>query len=209
MNGALSPNKCEPRSRDGELTGFRQGRRVRNHQKLCVLSVACLIAFSLAARLASRGGPLPSAQAQTAPAPQSPAARLGVFPYPKNNQSADQQQKDENECYGWAKQQTGIDPAAPPPPPPEAKQVKGGGAKGAAGGAAGGAAIGAIAGDAGKGAAIGATAGAVHGRRQQKMANQQAEKQAQAAGGQQQQQTLDTFKKAFSGCMDGRGYPVK
>jgi hypothetical protein len=169
-----------------------------------------LVALGLAELLA---GPLhlrAFPQAQTAPPQQqSPAAKLGVFPYPKNNQDTATQQKDENECYAWSKQQTGIDPAAPPAPPPEAKQAKGGAVKGAAGGAAGGAAIGAIAGDAGQGAAIGATAGAVHGRRQQKKANKQAQQQAQAAAGQQQQQTVDTFKKAFSGCLDGRGYSVK
>ncbi len=183
---------------------------MKNMGRLVLLSMASLAVLGLARLLVNPSKLLASPQAQTAPpANQSPSSRLGVFPYPKNNQSAEQQQKDENECYGWAKQQTGIDPAAPPPAAPEAKQAKGGGAKGAAGGAAGGAAIGAIAGDAGKGAAIGATAGAVHGRRQQKKANKQAEKQSQAAAGQQQQQTLDTFKKAFGGCMDGRGYSIK
>jgi hypothetical protein len=38
-----------------------------------------------------------------------------MFAYPKNNQSADQQLKDENECFASAKQQSGIDPHAPPP----------------------------------------------------------------------------------------------
>jgi outer membrane protein with glycine zipper len=182
---------------------------MRNLEKLIVLFVACMMVAGLAGTVASGSGQQQPAQAQNASAQKSPAASLGVFPYPKNNQDAAQQQKDENECYGWAKQQTGIDPAAPPPPPQEAKQAKGGGAKGAAGGAAAGAAIGAIAGDAGQGAAIGATAGAVKGRRGQKKANKQAEQQAKAAAGQQQQQTLDTFKKAFGGCMDGRGYSVK
>jgi len=177
--------------------------------KEIIVSFGCVVILSLAELPANPSGPGASPQQQTAATQQSPAARLGVFPYPKNKQNAAQQQKDESECYGWAKQTTGIDPAAPPPPPPQAKQAKGGGMKGAAKGAAGGAAIGGIAGDAGEGAAIGATAGAVHGRRQQKKANKQAEKQAQAAAGQQQQQTLDTFKNAFSGCMDGRGYSVK
>ncbi len=182
---------------------------MRKLERLAVLFTACLVTAGLADLLASGLVQQPSSPGQTASAQQSPAARLGMFPYPKNNQSTAQQQKDENECYNWAKQQTGIDPAAPPPPPKEAKKAKGGGAKGAAGGAATGAAVGAIAGDAGEGAAIGATAGAMRGRRQQKKASKQAEKQAQAAAGQQQQQTLDVFKKAFAGCMDGRGYSVK
>ena len=138
------------------------------------------------------------------------AAKLGAYVYPKNNQTPQQQQKDEGECYAWAKQQTGIDPdAASSGQQPQAKQAKGGAVKGGAGGAAGGAAIGAIAGDAGTGAAIGATAGAVRGRRQQKKANKEAEKQAQQQAGAQQQEALNKVKAAFSSCIDARGYSVK
>jgi Glycine-zipper domain len=140
----------------------------------------------------------------------APSAKLGAYVYPKNHQSEAQQAKDENECYAWARQQTGIDPDAPASAQqPEAKQAKGGAVKGGAGGAAGGAAIGAIAGDAGTGAAIGATAGAVRGRRQQKKANKEAEKQAQQQAGAQQQQALNKVKSAFSSCIDARGYSVK
>jgi hypothetical protein len=143
------------------------------------------------------------------PSSGSPASKVGLFVYPQKNQTSEQQATDENVCYSSAQQQTGIDPTAPPPPPKEADKKKGGAVKGAAGGAAGGAAIGAIAGDAGEGAAIGATAGAVHGRRQQKKANKQAAQQAQQQGQAQQQQTLDTFRRAFSACIDSRGYSVK
>jgi hypothetical protein len=137
------------------------------------------------------------------------AAKIGLFVNPKNSQTAEQQAQDENACYSTAQQQTGIDPTAPAAPAPEAAKKQGGGAKGAAGGAAGGAAIGAIAGDAGTGAAIGATAGAVRGRRQQKKANKQAEQQAAQQSQAQQQQKLDTFRRAFSSCMDAKGYSVK
>ena len=47
-----------------------------------------------------------------APAPNSPSASVGLYAYPENNQSASQQAKDENECFGSAKQQTGVDPFA-------------------------------------------------------------------------------------------------
>ena len=155
-------------------------------------------------------GSLLAAQS-TAPPPgsASPAAKVGLFVYPQKNQTPQQQANDEHACYASAQQQTGIDPTAPPPPPQEGKAKKGGGAKGAAGGAAGGAAIGGIAGDAGKGAAIGATAGAIHGRRQQKKANKQAEQQAQQQSQTAQQQQLDTFRRAFSACIDSKGYSVK
>jgi hypothetical protein len=166
----------------------------------------------------------------------SPAKGIGMFAYPKNKQTPDQQLQDENECYASARQNTGIDPQAPAPATPTAedqqaaqKQAaqqagkdagKGGTVKGSAKGAAGGAAIGAIAGDAGTGAAIGATAGAMAGRRQKKKAQKEAGKQAaqQTAEAQQQAQAqtnaqhqagLDTFKRAFSACMDARGYSVQ
>ena len=177
------------------------------------------------------------ASAQNGPPPAwSPAKSLNMFAYPKNNQNPDQQLKDESDCYGSARQNTGIDPQAPPPQAPNAQQQqaaqqqaaqqagssvgKGGTVKGAAGGAAGGAAIGAIAGDAGKGAAIGATVGAIGGRRAQRTKEAQAKQQAaqQTAQGQQQAQAeaqteyqagISTFKRAFSACMDARGYSVQ
>jgi len=178
---------------------------------------------------------VPLAIAQAGPA-WSPAKSIGMFAYPRNGQSSDQQLKDESDCYGSARQNTGIDPQTPAPAGPsvqeqqaaqqqaaqQAKQDVGRGRMlgGAARGAAGGAAIGAIAGDAGTGAAIGATVGAMSGRRRQRMAEQQAQQQAaqQTAIAQQQSQSqaqaqhqdaMDTFKRAFSACMDARGYSVQ
>jgi hypothetical protein len=174
------------------------------------LFIAALATGALA-QTAQGTGTQPAAAQTQPPVAQSPAAaaKLGAYVYPKNHQDAAQQQKDEAECYTWAKQQTGIDPDAPAQAPQQAQQAKGGGAKGAAGGAAGGAAIGAIAGDAGQGAAIGATAGAVRGRRQQKKANKQAEQQAKQQSSAQQQEALAKVKSAFSSCIDARGYSVK
>ncbi len=178
--------------------------------KIIVLASLIFTTTATAPDVVAQTAPAGAAQAQSGGSGRSAlASQLGVFVYPKNNQDQTQQVKDENECYASAKQLSGIDPAAPPPPPQQAQQVKGGGAKGAAGGAAGGAVIGAIAGDAGTGAAIGVTAGAVKGRRQQKKANKQAEQQAQQKTQAQQQQTLETFKKAFLACMDARAYSVK
>ena len=183
----------------------------------------------------------PSTEASASPAAQqsgdtlSPAKRVGMFAYPKNQQSADQQLKDENECFASAKQQSGIDPQAPPPATKtdeqkkaeqqaaadNAKQAKGGRVRGAARGAAGGAAIGAIADDeAGKGAGAGAAAGTMVGGAKQRRANKAAKQQAAQATAQQQQQQeaqakatyqqgIDTFKRAFSACMDARGYSIK
>jgi hypothetical protein len=141
------------------------------------------------------------------PSPQD----LGVFVYPAKGQPAEQQRAEATECYGWAQQQTGIDPTAPPPAPAASQPqgMDGSAVKGAAGGAIAGTAIGAIAGDTGEGAAIGAVAGAMRGRRkakQQKKSQEQAnQQQAQA----QQAYVLETFKKAYGACLEGKGYTVK
>jgi len=129
--------------------------------------------------------------------------------YPAKGQSAKQQQKDEAECYAWAKSQTGYDPAAGPSVAPPPQQATGGErGRGAVRGAVGGAAIGAIAGDAGKGAAIGAGVGIMAGgarQRQKEEANQQASAQYQQQVAQQQKQ----FQRAYGACFEGRGYTVK
>lgn len=130
--------------------------------------------------------------------------------YPAKGQSAAQQQKDEAECYTWAKGQTGYDPAqatqyASAPPQQE---IGGERVRGAARGAAGGALIGAIAGDAGKGAAIGAAGGTMVGgsrQRRKRDENDQAAAQYQQAAGQQQQ----NFQRAYGACFEGRGYTVR
>src|SRR5262247_4299859 len=70
------------------------------------------------------------------------------FIYPSKGQSAQQQEKDKFDCYGWAKGQSGFDPMAPPAPATPAPSrgghsvaggVLGGGALGAGVGAVGGA----------------------------------------------------------------------
>lgn len=130
--------------------------------------------------------------------------------YPAKGQSASQQQKDEAECYTWAKGQTGYDPAQATPyasAPPQ-QEIGGERVRGAARGAAGGALIGAIAGDAGKGAAIGAVGGTMVGgarQRRKRDENDQATVQHQQAAGQQQQ----NFQRAYGACFEGRGYTVR
>ena len=198
---------------------------------LAIIATLCLATPLLAHSVPASDSVRTQKQASVA----SPAKSIGMFAYPKNRQSADQQLKDENECFASAKQQTGIDPQAPPPATKteeqkkaeqqaaadNAKQARGGRARGAARGAAGGAAVGAIADDeAGKGAAAGATAGAMVGGAKQRQANKAAKQQAAQATAQQQQQEeaqakaqhqqrIDTFKRAFSACMESRGYSIK
>jgi len=136
---------------------------------------------------------------------------LKLFVYPSKGQTKQQQKEDEFECYKWAVEQSGIDPLDLPKvaPVPVQSGPTGAGVVGAAKGAAAGAAIGAIAGDAGKGAAIGAVVGGLGGRRQGKQAQAQQNQQAQANAAASEQQTKETFIKAFSVCIEGKGYTVK
>ncbi len=135
-------------------------------------------------------------------------AQSEPFVYPQKGQTKEQQQKDQYECYQWAKQQTGVDPMASAPQAAPSSTPKGGAVRGAAGGAAVGAIGGAIAGDAGKGAAIGAGVGAAGGAIRKRRGEQQ-----QAAAQQQQQAATQeqraTYQRAFGACMEGRGYTVK
>ena len=125
--------------------------------------------------------------------------------YPSNNQPPTKQARDDSDCNGWAKTNTGVDPAAiaaaggpPPPPPPGGQRVAG---------AVVGAGVGAIIGDnsrsAGAGAAVGALAGGAVARGRQAAAAGAAQQQ-QA----QKQQAMATFYKAYGACMTGRGYTV-
>ena len=136
--------------------------------------------------------------------------KLGLFVFPTNDQSKEQQEKDEFDCYKWAVEQSGVDPIAPPKV--EAEKVEtgpdGGAVRGAAGGAIKGAAIGAIAGDAGKGAAIGATAGGMRGVGRSAAKQQGAQQQANTNAKAQEQALMDSFVKAFTVCLEGKGYKV-
>src|SRR5215469_2598143 len=166
-----------------------------------------------------------------------PGAWANPFIYPSKGQTAQQEQKDKNECYEWASQQTGFDPAqeleeqqaaaararqqsqqAQQAAVQQIESTQGQGVGGAVGGAAGGALVGAIAGNAGRGAAIGSAIGLLagwHRRRAEEIAaaNQQLQTQQQIAAQSAQQlavsqQKLANYNLAFKTCMQGRGYTL-
>ena len=139
------------------------------------------------------------------------AGGLGLFVFPSNDQDKETQDADELACYKWAKEQTGVDPINPPDVQAEQvdRSADGTAVRGAARGAAAGAAIGAIAGDAGQGAAIGAVAGGLRGRRAKKVGDEMEQQQNNAASEAAEKEMMDNFKKAFSACMEGKGYTVK
>jgi hypothetical protein len=135
-------------------------------------------------------------------------AQTKPIAYPAKGQNPQQQASDDGACYSWAKQQTGVDPAQAAAAPPPAQAQSGQRVRGAAGGAAAGAVVGAVAGDAGKGAAAGAAAGTVAGG----VAHRQSRRQAAATNQQAQantSQAIGTYYKAWTACMQGRGYTVQ
>ena len=103
--------------------------------------------------------------------------KLGVLAYPAKGQSAAKQTQDQRECYAWAKDQTGFDPATAAAPNADSAAKA---AKEQTATATQGAAV--------KGAAKGAAAEA-------------STATTAAANGQ-----VDTFKKAVGTCLEGRGY---
>lgn len=156
---------------------------------------------------------------------QSLAATLGIYVFPSKGQDSTQQSEDEAACYKWAVSNTGVDPFEAQKSQGEIDQQaaaneaaasqagRGSGTRGAVGGAALGALVGEIADDdAGKGAAWGAGVGLLAGHRRGAKARYEAE---EAAGQQAAQATAaneaqqDSFKKAFSACMEGKDYIAK
>lgn len=139
------------------------------------------------------------------------SSKLKLYVFPGKNQSQATQKTDEFECYKWAVEQSGIDPlnmpqvkAAPVQTGPDGSVVKG-----AAKGAVVGVAVGSIGGEAGKGAGAGAIVGAAGGIRQKKVGQAKQQQQAQADVAAQEQAIKDSFTKAFSACIEGKGYTVK
>jgi len=140
-------------------------------------------------------------------ATKSISKTLGVYIFPTKDQDQKTQEADEAACYKWAMEQTGYDPLNPTQV--QAAQVNKGADGTAVVGAAAGAAIGAIAGDAGKGAAIGAVVGGLRGRRAKVVGDQKQQAANNAAADAKEKEMINEYKKAFSACMEGKGYTVK
>jgi hypothetical protein len=181
---------------------------------LAYMAILCSVSVSLSAQSPSMAV---SAQSSPAAPAWSPSKDIGVFVFGRNSQTADQQLKDESDCYGAAKQQSGIDPKAPAPTGKTAEQKqaeqkaaadnadtpKGGRVKGAARGAAG-----------------GAVAGTMRGGTTQRQASAESKKDAASKVAVEQKaeeertklahaEGLDTFQRAFAACMEARNYSVK
>ncbi len=172
--------------------------------------------LAAAASLAACVTEAPRTVRVAAPPPPPPAP---VYVYPAQGQSPEQTDRDKYECHMWAVQQTGEDPSrqgastyervvVQPTPVP---------GSGTAAGAIGGAILGAIiAGPraAGAGLILGGATGAIVGSAAEANATANANAQLQETQQQidaeaaQARQRADSYRRAVSSCLQGRGYSV-
>ena len=168
-------------------------RNFRIRSSMCI--VVGVLIFAVAGNAVAQGKLLSSS--------------VGLYVYPANGQAPEQQSKDDYECYHWAQEQTGHDPANPQPINVQAAPTNTGPDGSVLRGAARGAVVGEVVNDdAGKGAAWGAAAGAVRGQRKKKAQAQQAQASAEAQTAQMEAERTQGFNNAFSSCLTARGYSV-
>jgi len=134
-----------------------------------------------------------------------------LYIYPAKGQSSEQQDKDKFECYTWARNDTGFDPMAPPTTTtaaPSSQKKSGGAVRGGLGGAA----LGAIIGDSSKSAGRGAIAGGLIGGVRQSSHNRQVEQDRQQWEQRESanySNNRNNYNRAYSACLEGRGYTVR
>jgi hypothetical protein len=201
--------------------GKRTG--IENHGKgsvsrACVWLILLLAVFTLAACYPApyrTVGPEPEV---TSESPRVPLAQL--YFYPKESWTAEQQSRDQYECYNWAIKQTSFDPGqseipknqrvrvVPMPPPGHDTATL----------AIAGAVLGALIGGprhAVGGALIGASTGAITGAASDSARMESARQQEEfyaardRAGEAQLDAKAQGFQRAMSACMEGRGYSVR
>ena len=143
-------------------------------------------------------------------------SHAGLYVYPRHGQSADQQSRDAGQCDRSAIEVTGYDPAHPPAATlaqdslsDQGRTMAKGALVGSAASSAVGAAAGAAVGRAARGAAMGGAGGAVAGLLRGWFVARR-DQQAQTHQGQvRHAQHHQQYVRAFSACMDARGYSVR
>lgn len=158
----------------------------------------------------------------------SPVAAIAkpgdLYVYPAKGQSNAQLEKDRYECYLWARKTTDFDPTNVASRQHQAKVVRVPVHNQKQGAAIAGTVIGAIAGaalgagdrhDHGQAAIAGAAVGTMIGASVEQQGQIDAQRQARdtaeriAERQQAEQQGMDNYRRAFSACLEGRGYVVK
>ena len=201
----------KPEKRSTAMTSIHIPRRlaaIHMPRRLAVLHVPRRLAvIHVPRRLAAIAIALALAAGCATLAPEAATAQTNQpIVYPAQGQSTQQQSQDEAQCRQWAQEQTGFNPWQSAP------TYSGGSSggeviQGAGRGALMGLVGGAIVGEAGRGAALGAGVGATAGLFQRRD-NRQADSASQQQAVAQYNQGAANFNRAFTTCMQGRGYSV-
>ena len=149
-------------------------------------------------------------------------ADKGPFIFPKEGQSQEQLTQDKSYCESWAQDESGIDPKVVlakkemvKEEEEEARQLNKGGkflgslVKGAAAGAATGALDKAIDNEVGSGAAKGTVIGGIFGYEKIKAEEKEIKKDTRQSTKEELAEQYDSYLRAFSVCMEAKGYHVK
>jgi len=129
------------------------------------------------------------------------------FIFANDGQDQEQQDLDEFQCIRIARDRTGFDPMATPTATTRAPETQGGAVGGAARGALLGTAVGAATGNTGRGLRTGAAAGGVMGGMRRADSNRQQEQWARDQS-REYQRNRTRWTRAFTACMESRGYTV-
>lgn len=143
----------------------------------------------------------------------------GMYVFPRNGQTMEQQSSDTGNCRQWAMRETGVDPAYVQGQLAMMQNQMGGqnpdmpvvrsGLRNAGMGAMLGGIHNNMDPGAGRGATMGVAYGAVKGVEQRREMQKQAEAQQAQAQMQRVQASADSYARAYSVCMDAKGYSVK
>lgn len=142
-------------------------------------------------------------------APVEPVQRVIV--YPANGQNEAQLDRDRYECHVWAVRESGFDPSRPGTPGDAQVRVEPASGANTVGGAIVGAILGSAIGgprDSGAATVAGAVIGGAIGNSADQ-ANAQASAQRRAALNEAQRGSTDSYRRAISACLTGRGYSVR
>ena len=143
------------------------------------------------------------------------ASSVGLYVYPVERQTGEQQSRDDYECYTSAKSKTGFDPVNPQiRPQVEESSIESRAGKESVKDVAGGATVGAIIGeigrdDAGEGAAIGAVLGGIRAWKKNKAYKERQKRLAELEIDSEIEHNRLNFKNAFSACLTSRDYVVR
>ena len=129
------------------------------------------------------------------------------FVFPNKGQSQDQQDLDQAQCMRLARERTGFDPMATPTATTRAPQTQGGVGRGLARGALLGTAVGAVTGNTGRGFRTGAVAGGLMGGMRRADSNRQQQQWTREERS-NYRRNRNNWTRAFSACMESRGYTV-